>query len=110
MPAIERIEPLASLDRKPYADDEAQRIADTHRALADPVRIQILRRLVEDKSETVCVCEFVDMFDLTQPSISYHLGVLLKAEFVERTRRGSYAHYQLRDGAAQRISAVFDIA
>jgi ArsR family transcriptional regulator len=100
--------PLAALDRKPFSDDEARRIADAHRALADPVRVQILRRLVEDQAETVCVCEFVEMFDLTQPSISYHLGILLKAGLVDRTRRGSYAHYKLSDGAAQRISVVFE--
>jgi DNA-binding transcriptional ArsR family regulator len=52
-------------------------------ALADPTRRAILTRLASGSAD---VSELTKPFDLTQPTISKHLGVLEKAGFIERGR------------------------
>ena len=52
-------------------------------ALADPTRRAILTRLASGNAD---VSELMKPFDLAQPTISKHLGVLEKAGFIERGR------------------------
>lgn len=52
-------------------------------ALADPTRRAIMARL--SKGEAT-VSQIVDLFDLTQPTVSSHLKVLEKAELITRDR------------------------
>jgi ArsR family transcriptional regulator, arsenate/arsenite/antimonite-responsive transcriptional repressor len=82
----------------PISDEGAVRLASTFSALADPARVKIVDRLLDAGEASVCVCDFVDLLDLSQPAVSYHLKVLRKAGLVERERRGSFAHYRLRAG------------
>ena len=61
-----------------YPDIErhhAERIAKIAKALGDPVRLQLVDVLRKHAGK-VCVCELVPLFDLTQPTVSHHLGVL----------------------------------
>ena len=46
--------------------DEAIRMADVAKALADPVRIQLVDVLRKHAGK-VCVCELVPLFDLSSP-------------------------------------------
>ncbi|PWA08380.1 ArsR family transcriptional regulator [Pueribacillus theae] len=42
-----------------------------------------------------CVCEFVEVFDMSQPSISQHLRKLRDAELVKERRKGQWIFYSL---------------
>ena len=81
-PGAERIEPEA-----------AEALAARFKALADPTRVAIVNRLAG--TEEVCVCELVDEFELSQPTISHHLRLLRQAGLVESERRGTWAYYRL---------------
>src|SRR5213595_3950004 len=72
---------------------EAERIAESFRALADPTRVAIVNRLAQ-AAET-CVCDLTAAFALSQPTISHHLKVLREAGLVESTRRGTWAYYRV---------------
>ncbi|HLK95617.1 MAG TPA: ArsR family transcriptional regulator [Nocardioidaceae bacterium] len=37
------------------------------------------------------MCDLTAAFDITQPTISHHLRILMQAGFLERTKRGSWA-------------------
>jgi ArsR family transcriptional regulator, arsenate/arsenite/antimonite-responsive transcriptional repressor len=62
------------------------------RALGDATRFEIFR-LIAAQTEPICACDVVDRFDLTQPTISYHLKVLREAGLVTVSQRGVWAYY-----------------
>jgi ArsR family transcriptional regulator, arsenate/arsenite/antimonite-responsive transcriptional repressor len=71
---------------------EAERMARTAKALADPVRLQLVDVLRKHAGK-VCVCELVPLFDLSQPTVSHHLKVLRDAGVVGSERQGLWAYY-----------------
>lgn len=81
--------PLAT---QPLSAEGAEHLARMLRALADPVRLRLLS-LIQAHGEA-CVCEMTGPLELTQPTISHHLKVLLDAELVEREKRGVWAYYR----------------
>ena len=71
---------------------EAERMAGIAKALADPVRLQLVDVLRKHAGK-VCVCELVPRVDLSQPTVSHHLKVLRDAGIVGSERRGLWAYY-----------------
>jgi ArsR family transcriptional regulator, arsenate/arsenite/antimonite-responsive transcriptional repressor len=92
-------------DEPPLARDEAEALAATFKALADPTRVAIVNRLTT--AEAVCVCDLTAAFDLSQPTISHHLRILRDAGLVEAERRGTWAYYRLVPDAIDELRAVF---
>ncbi|MCM2677484.1 ArsR/SmtB family transcription factor [Alkalicoccobacillus plakortidis] len=60
--------------------------------ISDPTRLLILK-LVEKKE--YCVCQFVEMFETSQPAISQHIKKLKKLHLLNENRRGQWRHYSL---------------
>lgn len=81
------------------SEDDAVRLEQVFKALADRHRVRIINRLVLSDPEAVCVCDFEELLALRQSSVSYHLKQLLTAGIVEREKRGSFAYYRLAPGA-----------
>lgn len=84
--------------------EEAERMALIAKALADPVRLQLVDVLREHAGK-VCVCEIVPLFDLSQPTVSHHLKVLRNAGIVGSERQGLWAYYYVIPEALQEFSA-----
>ena len=63
------------------------------RALADPLRLQLLAML-HDCGET-CVCELLAELGTTQSNISMHLRVLRQAELIHGQKVGKWVFYTL---------------
>ena len=84
--------------------DTAVRIAEVAKALADPIRIQLLDVLRKHAGK-VCVCELVPLFDVSQPTVSHHLKVLRQAGLVDSERRGLWAYYYVVPDALAEFSA-----
>src|SRR3954465_5849352 len=72
--------------------EQALRIAAIAKALADPVRLQLVAVLPRNAGK-VCVCELVPLFDISQPTLSHHLKILRRAGIVDSERRGLWAYY-----------------
>ena len=83
--------------------DQAQRMATIAKALADPIRIQLIDVLRKHAGK-VCVCELVPLFDVSQPTISHHLKVLREAGLVESERRGLWAFYYVLPGELDELA------
>ena len=64
------------------------------RALADPTRLEMFRLLAAQPGPT-CVCDVVDHFELSQPTISHHLKVLREAGLLRASRRGIWSFYEV---------------
>ncbi len=86
------------------ARGEAERMATVAKALADPIRLQLVDVLRQHAGE-VCVCELTPLFDVGQPTVSHHLKVLRRAGIVDSARRGLWAYYYVRPEALQDLSA-----
>jgi ArsR family transcriptional regulator len=70
----------------------AIQMAQVAKALADPIRIQLLDVLRKHAGK-VCVCELVPLFDVSQPTVSHHLRVLREAGLVGFEKQGLWAYY-----------------
>jgi ArsR family transcriptional regulator, arsenate/arsenite/antimonite-responsive transcriptional repressor len=88
-------EPIAHPDVSP---DRAQRLAAVAKALGDPIRLQLVD-VLRKHAGTVCVCELIPLFDVSQSTVSHHLKVLRDAGVVDSERRGLWAYYYVVPGA-----------
>lgn len=68
---------------------------ETARALADPLRAQIVDLLA---AEQMCTCHLVDATGATQSNISNHLRVLRDAGLVVDEPFGRFTYHRLRPG------------
>lgn len=71
------------------------------KALADPIRQQIVEILAEDPAT---VSALVSNFEVSRPSISRHLRVLREGGLVEETPSGRERVYRLRPEALEKAS------
>jgi ArsR family transcriptional regulator, arsenate/arsenite/antimonite-responsive transcriptional repressor len=83
---------------------DARRIADVARALAEPVRVQILD-VLRRNDESLCQCELLPLFDgMSQPSLSQHLAKLVSAGLVEVERRHRWAYYSAAEPGLREVA------
>jgi DNA-binding transcriptional ArsR family regulator len=71
-------------------------IAARFRVLAEPMRIKLLDRL---RDGDATVGELQEALGASQQNVSKHLGVLLSAGMVARTKRGTSSRYSIADRA-----------
>jgi ArsR family transcriptional regulator len=100
----------APLVREPLAQHEAEQLAATLKALADPARLRLLSIVASSKGEEACVCDLIDPVGLSQPTVSHHLKVLTEAGFLTRSKRGTWAYYRLVPDALERVAALLTAA
>ena len=75
-------------------------IQNTLRALADPIRREILNML---KGGRMSAGEITDHFDVTAASISRHLSVLKEADLIRDQREGKFIYYDLNASVLEEI-------
>jgi ArsR family transcriptional regulator len=69
-----------------------RKLAKTFKALSDETRLRILNILLEREC---CVCEVMQVLDLTQSRASRHLITLCDAGFLKFRRQGLWAMYSI---------------
>jgi ArsR family transcriptional regulator, arsenate/arsenite/antimonite-responsive transcriptional repressor len=85
------------------SEEQAIRLAALSKALADPIRVQLVDVLRKHAGK-VCVCELTPLFDVSQPTVSHHLKVLREAGLVGVERRGLWAYYYVNPEAVKELS------
>ena len=75
-------------------------LQNTLRALADPIRREILNLL---KAGRMSAGEIADRFPVTGASISRHLSVLKEADLIRDTREGKFIYYDLNASVLEEI-------
>ena len=98
--AAECCAPSAGLD----ATFDAERIAVVAKALAEPLRVQILDVLRRSEQQ-VCQCELIPLFGITQPLLSHHMRKLVEAGLVAVERRHKWAYYTVNTEALKELTA-----
>jgi ArsR family transcriptional regulator, arsenate/arsenite/antimonite-responsive transcriptional repressor len=88
---------------------EAEELASVLKALADPVRLRLVSAIAVAPAGEVCACDLPDLVDRSQPTVSHHLSLLVRAGLIEREQRGKWAWFRLRsDGFAAIRAALGD--
>jgi ArsR family transcriptional regulator len=85
---------------KPADRDRAADVAASAKALADPIRVEILD-LLRRADGQVCQCELHPLFDISQPTLSHHLKKLVDADLIAVERRGKWAYYSINAQALE---------
>ena len=75
-------------------------LQNTMRALADPVRRDILNLL---KAGRMSAGEITEKFDITAAAISRHLSVLKEADLIRDTREGKFIFYELNTSVLEEL-------
>jgi ArsR family transcriptional regulator, arsenate/arsenite/antimonite-responsive transcriptional repressor len=97
--------PLAS---EPLSPAGAEEMAALFKAVADPVRLRLLSLIACHPGGESCVCDLTPEFDMTAPSVSYHLKILREAGLISSERRGTWVYYRVMPQAMARMSAVLE--
>lgn len=71
--------------------------------IGDKTRLNMLAYL---KSGEMCVCEFVDLFELTQPAISQHLKKLRSAGIISERKQGTWVYYRLNENLPDYVIGI----
>ncbi|KRG13978.1 ArsR family transcriptional regulator [Virgibacillus soli] len=74
---------------------DLQRASQLLKLLGDQTRLTMMKLL---QSHDCCVCEFVEIFKMSQPAISQHLRKLRDIELVKETRKGQWIFYSINEG------------
>jgi ArsR family transcriptional regulator len=96
----------APLACEPLPEAGAQELALLFKAVADPVRLRLLSLIACHEGGESCVCDLLDAFDMTPPSVSYHLKILREAGLISSERRGTWVYYRVNPEVMARMSAV----
>ena len=84
--------------------DEVQAAVLFH-ALAHPIRLRIVRMLLE--SESACQ-DIVDRLPIAQSTVSQHLKVLKQAGIVQDKTQGPRKHYVFQEEALERVKTYLN--
>jgi DNA-binding transcriptional ArsR family regulator len=105
MTAPVRCAPVAS---GPMSDADALQIALRLKALADPARVRIVSYLFGSSTGEEISGDLATVLDLSESTVSHHLGQLRKAGLVVSDRRGMNVFHRVRPDALQALCAALD--
>ena len=91
--------------RQPIARADAEQLAQVLKAVADPVRLQLISLIAS--ADEVCACDLYDPVGLSQPTVSHHLKVLTEAGLIHREQRGTWAWFRLNHARLKNLAALF---
>lgn len=91
----------------PALDAEAaKQQALVFKALGDPNRLRLLSIIKAARSGSTCVCDLTEPLDLSQPTVSHHLKILVEAGLLQREKRGTWAYFSLTPGALDDVAGL----
>jgi len=90
------------------SESDAVALAQSFKALSDPVRLRLLSLIAARAGQEVCVCDLLDAFTQTAPTISHHLKVLRDAGLITGERRASWVYYRVVPAALGALSQLLD--
>jgi ArsR family transcriptional regulator len=79
---------------------------EVFRALADPIRLELLAVIAAQGP--ICVCHLEEALQYKQPRISKHLGTLRKAGLVQSRREGTWVYYQVNEETLDLATSFID--
>lgn len=75
------------------------------KALADETRLKIVKMLTGGE---LCACKILEAFQITQPTLSYHMKILVESGLVNGRRDGAWMRYSLNQAGEQALKLFID--
>jgi DNA-binding transcriptional ArsR family regulator len=90
------------------SDSAALEVALRLKALADPVRVKIMSCLFSSAAGEETGGDLAAVLQLSESTVSHHLGQLRRAGLVESERRGMNVYHRARPDALSALCTVLD--
>lgn len=74
------------------------------KALSDPARLKIVRMLGEKQ---LCACKILEKFNMTQPTLSYHMKILAECGLISVEKDWKWSYYSLNRSSFAEIENFF---
>jgi ArsR family transcriptional regulator len=84
----------------------AGELAGVLKALADPVRLRLVSLIAAAPGGEICACDLPALLDRSQPTVSHHLTLLVRAGLVDREQRGKWAWFRVREDGLAAVRAA----
>jgi ArsR family transcriptional regulator, arsenate/arsenite/antimonite-responsive transcriptional repressor len=91
----------------PITPNVARETSDLLKAVSDPTRLSMLTTLYRAQ-QPVCICDFTAAYELTQPTISHHMGKLRRAGLVSAHKKGIWVYYRLAEPLPRAIKVLLE--
>ncbi|HPG15224.1 MAG TPA: metalloregulator ArsR/SmtB family transcription factor [Microthrixaceae bacterium] len=99
----ETAECCPALLAEPLDPTDAVELAAVFKALADPVRLQLLSLIAAAPNATACSCDLEEPVGKSQPTVSHHLSVLADAGLITKEKVGRWVNCTI---VADRLAQV----
>lgn len=96
----------APIVRSALEAPDAELLAARFKAIGEPTRLRLLSMIAAHDGGEACVCDLNEPLNLSQPTVSHHLKVLVEAGLLTRTKRSTWSYYALVPGALDALSDV----
>lgn len=74
------------------------------KALADETRVKIFDMISHSE---LCACKILEEFNITQPTLSYHMKILTDCGLVNGRRDGVWMKYTINEGKLEFLQELF---
>ena len=91
----------APLSTPELDDADAEDLARILKVMGDPIRLRLVN--LAASGEELCACDLPEILGRSQPTVSHHLSLLVKAGLFEREQRGKWAWFRLREDQLTRV-------
>lgn len=82
-----------------------KKTADIFKAFCDENRIKILHILLDGEK---CACRLLEALDISQPTLSHHMKILVDSEVVKGRKEGKWMYYSLSEEGLKRAQEYLD--
>lgn len=79
--------------------------SDVFKALSDPNRLRIVGML---RGGELCACRILEELEISQPTLSHHMSILVKCGLVNVRKEGLWSHYSLNPPKIAELKRFFD--
>lgn len=79
---------------------DTRKTAAIFKAFCDENRLRILQML---RSGEKCACVILEDMNITQPTLSHHMKILMDAGVVVGRKEGKWMHYSISESGAENV-------
>lgn len=83
-----------------------EEVVRVFKALSDETRLRIIKLLEHGE---LCVCDIGAALDMIQPKVSFHLGILKNAGFLNDRKQGKWIHYRINNSDLFKRFLVYSV-
>ena len=87
-------------------ENKYQSHAKVFKAFCDENRLMILEML---QSGEKCACVLLEKLDITQPTLSHHMKILVESGIVSPRKEGKWTHYSFSPNGVKAAKELLDL-